>query len=71
VDAPNPTRWLAWELVKYVAVLGIAGIVILVLPGEPPRWLEVVIFVAAAVTITVVIYRFRASERRETGELEE
>jgi hypothetical protein len=41
VDAPNPTRWLAWELVKYVAVLGIAGIVILVLPGEPPRWLEV------------------------------
>lgn len=64
VDDQSPTRWLAWELLKYGFVVIVTWLLIVVLPGEPPRWLQWSIFLLVVLTTTLVLYRLRVSRRK-------
>jgi membrane protein implicated in regulation of membrane protease activity len=57
--------WLVWELCKYLAVYAATGLLILALPGEPPRWLQFTLFLLVALSLTIVIYRVRVSRGRK------
>ena len=64
MDAPNPMWWLAWELFKYLAAYVVTWLLITVMPGEQPRWLQFALYVLVALVITIVIYRNRVSSSR-------
>jgi hypothetical protein len=57
--------WLVWELCKYLAVYAATGLLILALPGEPPRWLQFTFFLLVALSLTIASSgcAFREGER--------
>jgi uncharacterized membrane protein YphA (DoxX/SURF4 family) len=67
----NPLAWLAIQIVEFIVVLLLLSRVV---PGSWPRWLGIVLFVAAIVVIFIVNMRWlmpwldRAGSGTDTNE---